>query len=974
LILKNNYTNNKIKHRGVLMTNLHQFEHKDMVFSKDGQLDELIALDRYTIPSYEGYQVGDTVVAMIDKKMGTKKVGVIEKVISDDEYLIRDRFDETHSVTKELLQKPLETEPHQLWTRWAKGAASVEKTVELKQKWENEFRWLFDGYRYSLGGRIQLMLGQEYTTGKPAELTAYNCFVVRSPRHKKTAVQQFLDVVDVAYYEASIMRRGGGVGLNISHINTVKGSKSGKHSFKFLLEDTHPDYQELLDRKKLGKFDNVEVYTDKSLWEAALKNEEEHGTEVSKFNVGDSVDELFDGLKATVKESYKGKVIGINFTELRHRNAIVVGVNGRSSGSVSWMELFVLIATLLQQKKIDNVEFAEIFSDIVHLIIQGGSRRGALMLICQDDNPNIYKFMERKKQMGYLSGANISVGISDTFMLRVKRAKADLKQLVMPNEDDQKALNLWNVLIESAWSSAEPGIVWMERYNKESNSWYFHEIVATNPCGEQGLPEFGVCNLGHFVLSRFHDKENNDVLWNELERAVRVAVRLQDNIIDYTKYFLDENRKVQLSERRVGIGSLGLGTLMIQLGLRYGSDKGNEFVDRLYKFIANTAYDASMDYAQEKGVFPEYDYDKFIQSGFMKKLLAEFPQLQEKLKETGIRNVTLLTQAPTGSTGTYIDNIPKFRKLFGGTTTGIEPYFSWEYWRAGRLGISKQTVDLAKEYMEANNIKEVKDLPEHFVTAMDLQPSDHVKVQAAVQKWTDSSISKTANCPRDYTIEQTDELYMLSYDLGLKGMTIYRDGSREAQVLATNEEDAKLESHIEAEKLKKLNEEVAVTSPVRNVELKVEEVTPQSFIQKRPKRLYGFTDKVGFSYGDKFGRAYVTINLKDSEPWEVFISTKEKEVSGLAKALGLMTTKLLRLGGAKDNLQQAIDTLTYDQTMGTLPYAIANILKQLQKEKIELEVKTGEKKFELAECPTCGEKAYDRGNCICAACGVSKCN
>jgi hypothetical protein len=188
-------------------------------------------------------------------------------------------------------------------------------------------------------------------------------------------------------------------------------------------------------------------------------------------------------------------------------------------------------------------------------------------------------------------------------------------------------------------------------------------------------------------------------------------------------------------------------------------------------------------------------------------------------------------------------------------------------------------------------------------------------------------------------------------------------------VLATKEEDAKLESHIEAQKLKELKES--------KVEVTIKQPEPKHLIQKRPKRLYGFTDKVGFSYGDKFGRAYVTINLKDGDVWEVFISTKIKEVSGMAKALGLMTTKLLRLGGASDNLQQAIDTLTYDQNMGTLPYAIAGILKDIQKENLQLEVKKEEsegKKFELAECPTCGEKAYDKGNCICHACGVSKCN
>lgn len=934
------------------MVKQYKFEYENMEFSKDGQLDELIALDRYTVPTFDGYEIGDIVVAIVDENMGTKKVATIEKILENEKYEIKDRFGESYTVRKELMQKPLELKPSQLWERWAKGASSVEKNKKLKEHWENEFRWLFDGYRYSLGGRIQLMLGQEYVTGNKANLTAYNCFVVRSPEGKEIPVEQFIEVLDVAFKEASIMRRGGGVGLNVSYMNTVKGSGRSNEFFKFLLPESHKDFGELQDRKSLGKFDKVSTIS--SL----------NGTVGIKSYIEpeDSIEGLFEGLNEVIRKAYDPNIeeVVIDFSGIRHRNAIVKGVNGRSSGAVSWMELYVLIAELLQQDKVDNVEFAEIYSHIVHLIIQGGSRRGALMEICNDDNPNVRKFIERKKTFGYLSGANISVGISDTFMEKVKNDKA--------NNVKSKETDLWELIIESAWTSAEPGIIFMERYNKESNSHYFNPIIATNPCGEQGLPAWGVCNLGHFVLSRFYDKETNQVNWNDLSRAVKTAVRLQDNIIDYTKYFLKENEEVQKNERRVGIGSLGLGTLMIKLGLRYGSDEGNKFVNELYKFIAHEAYEASMDIANEKGSFPKYEHDQFVQSGFMKRLLGEFLDLSEKIKETGIRNVTILTQAPTGSTGTYIDNIPMFRKEFGGTTTGIEPYFSWEYWRAGRLGITKQTVDLAKDYMGENGLSDIKDLPDYFVTAMDLQPSDHVKTQAAVQKWTDSSISKTANCPSDYTIEQTDDLYMLSYDLGLKGMTIYRDGSRQAQVLATKEEDAKLESHIEAQQLKELKEDKVEKEVVKVTE------TPKSFIQKRPKRLYGFTEKVGFSYGDKFGKAYVTINLNDGEPWEVFISTKEKEVSSLAKALGLMTTKLLRLGGASDNLQQAIDTLTYDQTMGTLPSGIANILKQLQKEKLELEIKTGKKEFELAECPTCGEKAYDKGNCICHACGVSKCN
>ena len=939
---------------------LYQFKYSDMEFSEDGQLDELIALDRYTIPAYDGYEIGDTVVAIVDKDKGTKSVAEIIS-INNEIHKVKDRHGHIHNVEKEYLQKPLETKPAQLWDRWAKGGASVEAEA-VREKYENAFRELLDGYGYSPGGRIQLMLGQEYVTGVKANLTAFNCYVVRSPEYKATPLEQFLEVLDVAEKEALIMRRGGGVGLNISKINTVTGSNATTTDFVFYLDESHRDYEELLNRQLLNKLDTVTVVTNKTDFESFIN---ESSKPIHIMNAIDSVEGLFNNIKTLVKESFKGSVVAIDFNALRYRNAIVRGVNGRSSGSVSWMELFVLFASLLQKDKVDNVEFAEVFSDIVHLIIQGGSRRGALMLVCNDDCPTIEKFVQRKKTFGYLSGANISVGMSDTKMTLIKTAKTRRAKALELTSEESNALKLWDLIITSAWSSAEPGIIFLERYNKESNSWYFHHIEATNPCGEQGLPAYGVCNLGHFVLPRYFDNSTYDVNWTELQRAIRAAVRLQDNIVDYTPYFLEENKAVQLSERRVGIGSMGLGTLLISMGLRYGSDEADVFIDKLYKFIAVEAYKASIDIAEEKGAFPKFEYDKFIQSGFMQRLLPELPKgYQAKLARTGIRNVTILTQAPTGSTGTYIDNIPGFRDLFGGTTTGIEPYYSWEYWRAGRLGKTKQTVDLVHKYMEENGIPNLKELPSQFVTAQDLLPIEHVKVQATIQKWTDSSISKTANCPSNYTVAQTDELYLQSYDLGLKGMTIYRDGSRDTQVLAVNEEDAKIEIHIEADKLEKLKKAYTPKAETK-------EVSP---IQKRPKRLYGFTEKISFTYGDKFGKAYVTVNVHEGDVWEVFISTKEKEVSALAKALSLMTTKLLRLGAAKDNLQQVIDTLNYDQVIGTLPSALAALLTSVQKENLKVEVQSGKKEFELAECAECGDKAYDKGNCICFSCGVSKCN
>ena len=351
------------------MTELYQFKYKDMEFSKNGQLDELIALDRYAVQVYDGYKIGDTVVFTFfneEKGFDEKRVGEIVAEIDNDLFKVRDRFGEVHEVKKESMHKPLETKPYQLWERWAKGGASVEKTEELRKWFENELRWLFDGYRYSLGGRIQLMLGQEFVTGKKANLTAYNCFVLKTPRSKDKPLDQFLEVINVAYYEASIMRRGGGVGLNISQIKTVNGSGAKSSDFIFYLDEQHPDYQELQDRIKLGKFKGVTVVTNKNDFNNLVKEKNAH-----VITGIDSVDGLFSNLKEMVKFSYNGKAVAINFTPLRKRNAIVKGVNGRSSGAVSWAELFVLIANLLQQKTIDNVEFAEIFSDIVHLIIQG---------------------------------------------------------------------------------------------------------------------------------------------------------------------------------------------------------------------------------------------------------------------------------------------------------------------------------------------------------------------------------------------------------------------------------------------------------------------------------------------------------------------------------------------------------------------------------------------------------------------------
>jgi ribonucleoside-diphosphate reductase alpha chain len=961
----------------------------NLKFSKDGSLDELIALDRYVTNTTDPTCMGedDVVVFIADKLKGTRLVGTIDCVNEVGNFTIVARNGETfYDVDSELVTKPLETEPQDLWARWAFGASSVEND---NNKWENEFRWLFDGFKYSPGGRIQLGLGQEYLGLPKAPLTLTNCFVLEppygvqekesfyksgkfatvSPELHPNALSQWNNVIDTVLTEMHISRRGGGVGINISNINTVSGMGEGNVDVTLYLHTNHRDHEELQNMNLLGKFDGVKL----------ANNDREISTAGYQIEVEDSIEGNIEALRQMIHAIYAGLSVEIDFTGLRHRNAIVKGVNGRSSGAVAWMELFAVCARLTKQETIDAVDFAEIFSFVINLIQQGGSRRGALMLVCNDNHPCVEKFITRKRTAGFLHGANISVGISEQFM-------EDVKRYQMYGDEDgfygqgrfaesKNANNLWQLIIKSAWESAEPGVIWLERYNNMSNSWYYAPIVATNPCGEQGLGKNGACNLGHHVLPTYVKgdwaKGNGYVDWDSLAKAVRLGTRFQDNMIDYGMFPTEETKQQQLLERRIGMGTMGLGTMLIMLGLRYGSPEAEKFINKLYSFIAYHAYDESINLSGEKGPFPAFEYEKFVQSGFMRELLCHFPELDARLKKHGIRNVTILTQAPTGSTGTMLDQMPDFE-----CSTGIEPYFAFSYWRAGRLGTYEQEVGLVKKYREANGLSTTDKLPDYFVTAQDLRPEDHARVQGAIQKWVDSSISKTCNAPNEYTVEDTDQLYMLAYDVGCKGMTIYRSGSRQAQVLATSKEDAKLESHIEAEKLEEiLNNKVEfkLNSPYVPSQ---EGIIMKNDFKKRPPRLFGFTEKVRVQIGDKSSKVYITMNVDGDThlPVEVFIQANDTDLKPTAEALGRMTTQFLRFGDTKDNVEQAIKHLRKGQIYGSLPWWVAHLLEGIVYGKIEFPGVKAPKKGVFQTCADCGAEAYDKANCICHSCGSSKCN
>lgn len=676
-------------------------------------------------------------------------------------------------------------------------------------------------------------------------------------------------------------------------------------------------------------------------------------------NPKDSREGIVETLGQMIEIMSRGGGVGINVSSLRPSRAAVHGVNGRSSGAVSWMDLY---------------------SRATGLVEQGGSRRGALMLQIEDWHPDLWRFIEVKKTPGMVENANISVRISDDFMEAVK-ADADWA-LVFPETRDPdydrlwngnletwkalgkpvvryetvKARKIWEAIIQGAWEAAEPGVVFDQRHERDSNSWYFNPLICTNPCAEQPLPAWGVCTLGHINLAAFYDPSKNDVDWDALRASVRIGVRFLDDIVDATPYFFEENRQNQQRERRIGLGTMGLGELLIRLGYRYGSEESLTFIDRLYRFVAIEGYLYDVELAKEKGAFPAFDPEKYVQSGFIQRLPEP---VREAIRRYGTRNVTILTQAPTGTVGTMV-----------GTSTGIEPFYALTYFRQSRLGFDEQYVPVAQEWKDAHP---TEPLPEHFVGAMDLTPEEHVRVQAVIQRWTDSSISKTANAPQSYTVEDTARLYELAYDLGCKGVTIYRDQSRQEQVLHLNVSEGEQ------------------TSPPAKVVPAGVEVFPV------PSVVTGKT----FRRETPAGTARVVINEVDGDPFEVFmlLGRAGSEVQSFMESLGRVISLYLRSSGdlsARRKLALVAEQLRGiggANQMGFGPGRVLSVVdgisqilsRYLQDEPVsegdsvaifdggQVTPRTSQPNYDL--CPQCEAPTlvYEEGCQHCTACGYSKC-
>ncbi|MFC0470984.1 vitamin B12-dependent ribonucleotide reductase [Halalkalibacter kiskunsagensis] len=765
----------------------------DMHITKKG-VSRLVMLDRYTFKDTEKKTLkeGDFVVLTVkdDPKFPARGYGFImeldrvknqAKVLVDEEFRGVLEGDEAESgvVTRSLdtIEKPLELYYEQIAKRNATGLASVETTEQKRQEAFEQFYEQLVSMNFIPAGRVL------YGAGAETDVTYFNCYVMPYVQDSREGISEHRKQV------MEIMSRGGGVGTNGS--------------------------------------------------------------------------------------------------TLRPRNTLARGVNGKSSGSVSWL---------------DDI------AKLTHLVEQGGSRRGAQMIMLSDWHPDILEFIiskmqnprilrfllentqdeyiqklvkdklsftplsvveesmyqgivnyktiaghggfdlkvirdaEEKLRVGgtysvnnaeFLTGANISVCLTKEFMEAVENDEEyALRFPDVENYTEEematynkkwheigdvrewkelgygvrtyrilRAKELWNLINICATYSAEPGIFFIDNANDKTNAKaYGQKVVATNPCGEQPLAPYSVCNLAAINLAEMANKETKEIDFAKLQKTVEVGVRMQDNVIDATPYFLEDNTKQAKGERRVGLGVMGLHDLLIYCESVYGSESGNQLVDKVFETIATTAYRTSIELAKEKGSFPFLEgstaqetaelRNAFINTGYMKDMPED---IRQGILEHGIRNSHLLTVAPTGSTGTMV-----------GVSTGLEPYFSFSYFRSGRLGkFIEVKAGIVEEYLQANPGADENQLPEWFISTMELSPEAHADVQCIIQRWVDSSLSKTVNAPRGYTVEQVQGVYERLYRGGAKGGTVYVDGSRDAQVLSLKAEENRFEeesTHTEQKK------------------------------------------------------------------------------------------------------------------------------------------------------------------------------
>lgn len=488
------------------------------------------------------------------------------------------------------------------------------------------------------------------------------------------------------------------------------------------------------------------------------------GRQVTLFNcfvlgrIEDDLSAIFDGVKEAALTMQQGGGIGHDFSTLRPRGAAVASIGADASGPVSFME---------------------VWDAMCRTIMSAGSRRGAMMATLRCDHPDIEAFIDAKSDPLKLRNFNLSVLVTDAFMAAVRgdltwdlKFEGKIYRTVSARE-------LWERIMRSTYNFAEPGVIFIDRINARNNLHYCEQISATNPCGEQPLPPYGACLLGSLNLARFVEHPFTDrarIDLKKLRRRVAVAVRFLDNVIDISNYPLNAQRNEEFAKRRIGLGITGLADALIFCGLRYGSQEAAAIAGNWMSVIQNAAYAASADLARKKGAFPLYEADAFLASPNVALIDKD---VREAIRRHGIRNGCLTSIAPTGT----------ISLLAGNVSSGIEPVFDYRYTRRILAHDGTRREQTVEDYAYARFREQFgadAPLPASFVRAADLTPAEHLTMQAALQPYVDSAISKTINCPENIPFSDFKDVYLSAYESGLKGCTTYRPNPVTGSVLQSN--------------------------------------------------------------------------------------------------------------------------------------------------------------------------------------------
>ncbi len=682
--------------------------------------------------------------------------------------------------------------------------------------------------------------------------------------------------------------------------------------------------------------------------------------------IEDDMGAIFENLKEAALTMQQGGGIGFDFSTLRPKGAPVRGVGADASGPLTFMD---------------------VWDSMCRTIMSAGHRRGAMMATLKCDHPDIEAFVDAKREPGRLRMFNLSVLVTDAFMAAVKNDAAWELSFAGTTYKTVQARELWDRIMRGTYAYAEPGVIFIDRINRRNNLYYAETISATNPCGEQPLPPYGACLLGSINLARlvkdpFGDDAGLDL--DALTKLVRTAIRMLDNVVDLSNFPLPQQRQEAKLKRRIGLGVTGLADALIFCKARYGAPKAIALVGEWMGALRRAAYLASVELAREKGAFELFDKDAYLAGESIGELDGD---VRAQIGEHGIRNALLTSVAPTGTISIFADNV----------SSGLEPVFSFTYVRSVLMpdGSRKdeQVSDFAfRAYRQM--FGEAAQLPDYFVDAQALRPIDHVRMQAAVQVFIDSSISKTINCPADIAFDDFKGIYIEAYDSGCKGCTTYRPNDVTGSVLS-----------LEADAGEQAEPELPLDQPSGRPKDLFEAggVVYMTRPLDRPEVLEGNTYKVHWPESDH--AMYITLNdiIQDGRrrPFEVFINSKNMEHYAWTLALTRMISAVFRRGGDVSFVVEELKAV-FDPRGGhwhkgryvpSLLAAIGDVIEQhmiaigfipsargddseAAQKVVNLPDGADRGDLRLRGCPKCGQRSLIRQeNCdTCTSCGFSKCS